>query len=304
MGQRAATGVGSTITDRTGADLKTAAAAASVEAVLLDDIAQRQNLLAAINASLATAVALIVASALPSWLVGGWIAAMLAGPGGPRDRLGADPWCCGQRNRGLIASLEASRQLLEQRVRERLLELSRANAALTREVEERRRSEAQLRYRLQHDGLTQVANRTLFQDRLAADLARAQREAGRLAVVMIDLVGFEAINDRLGHHAGDRVLVEVAARLRRESRASDTVARLRWRRVRGAARPARRGRGRGRGRCQSAAETCPRARPADGRRGRGDRGAARCSREIGCDEAQGYLLDRPMPGEALRRLMT
>ena len=77
-----------------------------------------------------------------------------------------------------------------------------------------------------HDGLTGLPNRTLFRDRIEQAIAMARRESGQLAVAMLDLDRFKDVNDSLGHHAGDALLVEVGRRLSGILRSSDTVARL------------------------------------------------------------------------------
>jgi diguanylate cyclase (GGDEF)-like protein/PAS domain S-box-containing protein len=77
-----------------------------------------------------------------------------------------------------------------------------------------------------HDGLTGLPNRTLFRDRIEQAIALARREGGQLAVAVIDLDRFKEVNDSLGHHAGDALLVEISERLRGVLRSSDTVARL------------------------------------------------------------------------------
>jgi diguanylate cyclase (GGDEF)-like protein/PAS domain S-box-containing protein len=77
-----------------------------------------------------------------------------------------------------------------------------------------------------HDALTGLPNRVLFQDRIHQALLTAEREGGRLAVMLLDLDRFKEINDTLGHAAGDHVLKEVSSRLHKCLRASDTVARL------------------------------------------------------------------------------
>jgi diguanylate cyclase (GGDEF)-like protein/PAS domain S-box-containing protein len=77
-----------------------------------------------------------------------------------------------------------------------------------------------------HDGLTKLPNRLLLADRLEQALGVAQREGSQVAVCFMDLDGFKAVNDRLGHDAGDALLVEVARRLRANIRPSDTAARL------------------------------------------------------------------------------
>jgi diguanylate cyclase (GGDEF)-like protein len=76
------------------------------------------------------------------------------------------------------------------------------------------------------DNLTKLPNRTLLEDRLDQMLHKAVREQGRFAVMFIDLDGFKAINDSLGHHIGDLLLVDVAQRIRNSIRAQDTAARL------------------------------------------------------------------------------
>lgn len=77
-----------------------------------------------------------------------------------------------------------------------------------------------------HDPLTGLPNRTLFTYRLAYALARGQRHAGSVAVLVIDLDRFKAINDALGHEVGDEVLVEVASRLQDADGVADVIARL------------------------------------------------------------------------------
>lgn len=78
----------------------------------------------------------------------------------------------------------------------------------------------------QHDALTGLPNRMLFHHRLEQAMEAARREAHCLALLYIDLNGFKQVNDRLGHEAGDTVLVGVADRLREILRPSDTPARL------------------------------------------------------------------------------
>ena len=101
---------------------------------------------------------------------------------------------------------------------------------LRRRVEQQtqaiRLSEERLRHLSQHDVLTGLPNRFLLNDRLGVALKRAGRFDPVLGVLMVDLDGFKEVNDSLGHHAGDLVLCEVAARLVRSVRQTDTVARL------------------------------------------------------------------------------
>ncbi len=83
-----------------------------------------------------------------------------------------------------------------------------------------------LRQRAYHDPLTGLGNRNLLDDRLQQELARARRQGGVLGLVLLDLDDFKLINDSLGHAAGDRVLREIAERLRDNTRDEDVVCRL------------------------------------------------------------------------------
>src|SRR5215216_4043875 len=91
---------------------------------------------------------------------------------------------------------------------------------------DRHRVEEGIRDRALHDPLTGLPNRTLVLDRLAGALARRRRDAGAVAVVLLDLDHFKLVNDSLGHQAGDELLVALAPRLEDAVRPSDTVARL------------------------------------------------------------------------------
>jgi len=77
-----------------------------------------------------------------------------------------------------------------------------------------------------HDALTGLPNRVLLADRLQQAMAQALRTKMLLAVCYLDLDGFKAINDNYGHATGDRVLIEVAERLKAAVRVGDTVARI------------------------------------------------------------------------------
>lgn len=97
---------------------------------------------------------------------------------------------------------------------------------ITATIEERRAAERKLEQLASHDSLTGLPNRRMFADVLAHAEARAMRGPMSAAVLYFDLDGFKEINDRLGHEAGDAVLVEVASRLSSEIRDGDLVARL------------------------------------------------------------------------------
>jgi diguanylate cyclase (GGDEF)-like protein/PAS domain S-box-containing protein len=95
-----------------------------------------------------------------------------------------------------------------------------------RDISERVRLEEQLTRQAFYDGLTELANRALFRDRLQQALARSSRSSSFLAVLLVDLDGFKQVNDSLGHDAGDELLQGVAQRFKAETRPSDTLARL------------------------------------------------------------------------------
>jgi diguanylate cyclase (GGDEF)-like protein len=98
--------------------------------------------------------------------------------------------------------------------------VSLVTVAVERSVDERR-----LAHQATHDPLTGVGNRAALLDRLTLALARARRSGNLVAVLFCDLDGFKAVNDRYGHDRGDRLLVEVAERIGRAVRPSDTVCR-------------------------------------------------------------------------------
>ncbi|MEJ2529765.1 MAG: EAL domain-containing protein, partial [Gammaproteobacteria bacterium] len=77
-----------------------------------------------------------------------------------------------------------------------------------------------------YDTLTNLPNRVLFQDRISQTIAHARRDNLGFALILADLDDFKAVNDTMGHAAGDKLLMEVAERLKQTTRESDTVARL------------------------------------------------------------------------------
>ncbi len=96
---------------------------------------------------------------------------------------------------------------------------------VVRDISERVRAQETIERMAYYDPLTDLPNRTLFNDRLASALAQAARRNETVAVIFVDLDDFKAINDALGHAIGDGVLKAVGARLRNLLRAEDTVAR-------------------------------------------------------------------------------
>ncbi len=95
-----------------------------------------------------------------------------------------------------------------------------------RDVTERRTLEEELKHQAFHDGLSGLANRALFRDRLDHALDRSARSKASLAVLFLDLDDFKLVNDSLGHASGDTLLIEVANRLTDCLRGGDTAARF------------------------------------------------------------------------------
>jgi diguanylate cyclase (GGDEF)-like protein len=91
---------------------------------------------------------------------------------------------------------------------------------------ERKRSEMRLNYLAQYDPLTEIPNRQYFNDQLKRAIARARREGKKVGLFFLDLDQFKVVNDTLGHNAGDKLLREMARRLRSSIRGGDVLARL------------------------------------------------------------------------------
>jgi diguanylate cyclase (GGDEF)-like protein/PAS domain S-box-containing protein len=93
------------------------------------------------------------------------------------------------------------------------------------DITERKQHDAELEYQATHDSLTGLPNRSLLRDRIEQAIAKAGRDGHQVAVVFVDLDHFKLINDSLGHHVGDRLLLEVSDRLLACVRGHDSVAR-------------------------------------------------------------------------------
>lgn len=111
------------------------------------------------------------------------------------------------------------RKSLEESLRHTTQELSQSNQEL-------RDSQTRLYYLANHDPLTGLPNRQLFQEKLQQSIKWAASESRMVALLFIDLDGFKLVNDSFGHSVGDQLLKSVAKRLIASLRASDTVARL------------------------------------------------------------------------------
>ena len=98
--------------------------------------------------------------------------------------------------------------------------------ALATDISKRKQDEEHIRQLADFDPLTQLPNRRLLQDRVENALGRAQRHQTSVALMFLDLDRFKHVNDSLGHHRGDELLVQVAKRLKTVLREQDTVCRL------------------------------------------------------------------------------
>ena len=115
---------------------------------------------------------------------------------------------------------------LERRVEERTSRLIDANQRLKVEIADREESQARSQYLAYHDSLTGLGNRLLFKEQLEEALTDDSVASHPLAVLFLDLDGFKAVNDTLGHSIGDLLLKSVAAKLRDILPRTDRIARL------------------------------------------------------------------------------
>src|SRR6201994_1619283 len=115
---------------------------------------------------------------------------------------------------------------LERRVQERTTRLIDANQRLKEEIADREELQAKSRYLAYHDSLTGLGNRLLFKEQLDEALKDVSVTSHPLAVLFLDLDGFKAVNDTLGHSVGDLLLKSIAAKLRDLLPSTDRIARL------------------------------------------------------------------------------
>jgi len=139
---------------------------------------------------------------------------------GFRDRvLGVAREILGRRNSG-------SRFPMDVAISEMKLANQQYFIAIIRDITSRKAQTAALRYQALHDSLTDLPNRLLLFDRIQQALRSAQRSDHSMSLILMDLDRFKEVNDTLGHHVGDKLLQQVAQKLRLVLRESDTVARL------------------------------------------------------------------------------
>jgi diguanylate cyclase (GGDEF)-like protein len=122
--------------------------------------------------------------------------------------------------------LRTTNQELERRVEERTSRLIDANRRLKVEIADREVSQARSQYLAHHDSLTGLGNRLLFKEQLEESLNDVSVAPNPLAVLFLDLDGFKAVNDTLGHSIGDLLLKSVATKLRDIHPQTDRIARL------------------------------------------------------------------------------
>ena len=122
---------------------------------------------------------------------------------------------------------DITEQRLVEHLNRRLKEVQSDNSRLVLDIERQKAIESELSHSAFHDSLTGLRNRKYFLDRLAEALERTKkRPSYQAALIYLDLDGFKAVNDTVGHRGGDQVLLETARRLEKSCRTQDIVARL------------------------------------------------------------------------------
>jgi diguanylate cyclase (GGDEF)-like protein len=125
------------------------------------------------------------------------------------------------------SELKSYNKQLAEKVKERTAELNLTNESLKKQIDQRKEIELKLIHDAHHDALTGLPNRVMFNNRLELAIASKRRHSEQsYALLFIDLDRFKAINDTLGHHAGDQFLIEVASRINACKRSHDLLARL------------------------------------------------------------------------------
>jgi len=138
------------------------------------------------------------------------------------------PLSCRNTVVGVLALYAGEPNAFDEAARNLLIEMAMdISFALTRfsDEAERKKNEERIEHLMHFDQLTGLPNRTLLNDRFKYTLSLAQRNKQKLAVMFLDLDNFKTINETLGHTIGDRLLMEVAKRLKAALREEDTVSR-------------------------------------------------------------------------------
>lgn len=128
--------------------------------------------------------------------------------------------------RSAKAELAMLNQELEERVQARTAELEETNRRLQQEIFDHAQAQAQLHRLAFYDTVTDLPNRALFMEHLEQAFKRTQREDWLFGVLFVDLDRFKAVNDTLGHQAGDQLLLLFAQKLATIVRETDVIARL------------------------------------------------------------------------------
>ncbi|PPC95260.1 MAG: hypothetical protein CTY33_00455 [Methylotenera sp.] len=107
-----------------------------------------------------------------------------------------------------------------------IVKLGDGVAVTLRDISEQKKNESHMHHVAMHDVLTNLPNRALFDDRINTAMKQAKRDNTQMAIALIDIDYFKKVNDTFGHHVGDALLKEFAARISVNIRPSDTLARL------------------------------------------------------------------------------
>ncbi len=107
-----------------------------------------------------------------------------------------------------------------------ITELKKIQTYLKKSMSTLNKQREQLEYQANYDALTNLPNRILFMDRLQQAMSSADRYDKKVALLFIDIDHFKEINDSLGHHIGDKLLVDFSNRIKNKIRKSDTISRL------------------------------------------------------------------------------